>query len=504
MKIRSPFALSFCAQFFCGLMIAVVTLGLTSCDRRYYDFPEFNFAGRPIPPSRLDTRVLVSISTDGTQGALQMLDAKMDIRNSVFNPNSTFPISGFAAGYPNMIFNFPEQLTGFVYSNTQGTLTQVDYSKESAGSSVGTLPARSDSIAVPPSFNHFYAASSGSGQLVVIDKTNGGTYALNLPNVYRVAVNQGDSVILAMVRNSNTLYRLLRLNQNQPAVPGAVDCQPFNVPVWCVVPVPDSPASPSLDRPVGAYFSLDGTTAYIINCGPECGGGTASITMIPQGALRVDNYPTSTPYPSPVTGSVPVPGGATAVLADGTTLYISGQQLQPDGLFAGFLSTMDLSTNTITGQYSISDGYHSKMLLGDDNTLWIGSQSCATGERHQLALAQLASRGYTDQSANYNCLTRFDRGAKTATVVPAVVQSNSAGTKAIPVPYPNANENQYYYGDLTGLCWVQGKNKMYTAYGGQVHAFKTADGSEINNAQITVQGTALDVAFMDAASNAAN
>jgi len=53
------------------------------------------------------------------------------------------------------------------------------------------------------------------------------------------------------------------------------------------------------------------------------------------------------------------------------------------------------------------------------------------------------------------------------------------------VPYPNANENQYYYGDLTGLCWVQGKNKMYTAYGGQVHAFNTADGSEINNSQIT-------------------
>jgi hypothetical protein len=45
---------------------------------------------------------------------------------------------------------------------------------------------------------------------------------------------------------------------------------------------------------------------------------------------------------------------------------------------------------------------------------------------------------------------------------------------------------------------------MYTAYGGQVHAFKTADGSEINNAQITIQGTALDVAFMDAATNAAN
>jgi hypothetical protein len=45
---------------------------------------------------------------------------------------------------------------------------------------------------------------------------------------------------------------------------------------------------------------------------------------------------------------------------------------------------------------------------------------------------------------------------------------------------------------------------MYTAYGGQVHAFNTADGSEIDNTQLTVQGTALDVAYMDAITNAAN
>jgi hypothetical protein len=253
------------------------------------------------------------------------------------------------------------------------------------------------------------------------------------------------------------------------------------------VPVPDSPTKPSLDRPVGAYFSLDGATAYVLNCGPECGGSTSSVTLLQQGALRVDNYPTSTNYPSPVISSVPVPGGATTVLADGSTLYIAGQQLLADGLFTGNLSTMDLTTNTVTGKYSISDGYHTKLLFGDDNTLWIGSQSCATGERAKL-------------KQNYNCLTRFDLGSKSATIVPAV---NPADANSH-VPYPNANENQYYYGDLTGLCWVQNLHKMYTAYGGQIHAFNTADGSEIDNSLITIQGTALDVAFMDAITNAAN
>ena len=33
---------------------------------------------------------------------------------------------------------------------------------------------------------------------------------------------------------------------------------------------------------------------------------------------------------------------------------------------------------------------------------------------------------------------------------------------------------------------------------------KTSDGSEINNSLVTVQGTALDVAYLDAQTNAAN
>lgn len=79
--------------------------------------------------------------------------------------------------------------------------------------------------------------------------------------------------------------------------------------------------------------------------------------------------------------------------------------------------------------------------------------------------------------------------------------STTAGST---VGYPNTNQNLYYYGDLTGLCWVQGFNKIYTAYGGQVHVFSTVDGSEIDNEFVTVQGTALDVAYMDAVTDADN
>jgi hypothetical protein len=504
---RSLFAQSLRAQIFCGLLIAAATLGLTACGPYYYKFPEFTFANRPIPPSQLANRVMVSVTINGgTTGSLQILDALRDIRSNVQNTRTSFSVSGYASGFPNLILSFPAEITGYVYSNTLGDVQIINYGKESTSGSAGSLPAKSTGLAVPPTFGHIYSAEESIGELVIVDKISGGTYGLNIPNVFQVVVNQGDTVVLAMVRNSNVVYRAIKLNNGQYptavaaiAAIGAVDCTPLNNPVYCAIPVNTGTATNPFDRPTNAYFSLDGTAVYLLNCGQECGGSTSSVTYLDPGALQVNSYSQfTTPAqqnPNAFLRNVPVPGGATAAVSNGTTLYISGQQLQPDGLFAGNLSTINLATSSVTGKYSISDGTHTKMLFADDNTLWIGSQFCATGER-----AHQASLGVTTQAANYNCLTRFDMGALTASIVPFVTQGSATAV----VPYPNTNQNQYYYGDLTGLCWVQTFHKVYTAYGGQVHVFNTATGAEINNVNVVVQGTALDVAYMDAITDADN
>jgi hypothetical protein len=506
---------SFANYAFCGLVMAAATVGLTACHSNLfiaYKFPEFTFANRPIPPSRLAERVMISVGNTGlggSGGSLAIVDALRDIRNNIQNTVSSFSISGFSAASPTAIYNFPEQTRGYVYSNTTGSLTIINYGTEASTGSAGTFPGLSTGLAIPEDFGRIYSAEESNGQLVVLDNATAKAYALNLPNVYQVASNVGDTVAIAMVRNSNTLYQVVKLSTNQYLTAaqadqptkivggvniggiGAIDCQPLNQPVYCVVPVPGS-----YDRPTSAYFSLDGTTAYVLNCGPECGGTTASVTVLQQGVLNINNVaqtgtssgiPGSTGTTPPgVIANIPLPGGATTAIADGTTLYVAGQQLMPDGLFAGNLSTISIASNTVTGKYSISDGNHTKLIFADDNTLWIGSQFCATGERAKL-------------NQNYNCLTRFDLGAKTAAVIPAVTPGG-----ATTVAYPNTNLNQYYYGDLTGICWVQTFHKVYTAYGGQVHIFNTVDGSEIDNSLVTVQGTALDVAYLDSLTNAAN
>jgi hypothetical protein len=520
---RSSFTKSRRAQILCGLLIAFATTALTSChsDNYYaYHFPSSTFANRPIPPSLLAERVMVAVTTNGAAGTLQILDALRDIRSNVQNTKTSFSISGTVGAFPNLILSFPSEIRGYVFSSVGGSLNIINYGTEAAtGAAPGSPFLGATSLAVPPTFGHIYAAIPTSGQLVISDSTStAGTYPLNIPNVYRVAVNTGDTVVLAMVQNSNDVYRVIKLNVNQYptsiaaiAALGAVDCSPLNVPIYCAIPVNTGSTTNAFDRPIGVYFSLDGTQAYVLNCGAECGGTTSSVTFLQQGALDVNTFTIGVPNVSAFSANIPVPGGVTDALSDGTTLYVSGQQLQPDGLFAGNLSTINLAnvaanpSAAVTGQYSISDGTHTKMLFADDNTLWIGSQFCATGERAARAAQQIAAGQATDQTANYNCLTRVVLPTSTSAlatyIVPAVVQSPTA---AVTVPYPNTNQNQFYYGDLTGLCWVQTFDKVYTAYGGQVHAFNTIDGSEINNVNIIVQGTALDVAYMDAQTDAAN
>ena len=472
------------------ITLSLLTLSLCSCGQNIYRTAATNFAGRPTPPSQLQQRVMVAITTNGSSGSLEILDGLRDIRSNVQNTVPSFFISGFSGGLPTTILNFPEQLRGAVYSDaTPYAATFINYGTEAALGSAGSFTSgvRITSIATAPDFLRVYAAQEAAGQLQIQDNSTGRLYTLNIPNVYKVAVNTGDTIALAMVRNSNTLYRVVKLNNGQTNPPGSVDCEPQVLPVYCVVPV-----NGSYDRPVDAYFSTDGTTAYVLNCGVECGGGAnggSAISVIPQAQLNILSVPTSATYPVVVSNTVPIPGGVTAALSDGVSLFLAGQQLQPDGLFAGRLSIMNLNTLAVSAPVSISDGYHTKLLFADDNTLWIGSQSCANGERAKLG-------------QNYNCLTRFDLGAQTATIVPAI--TTSAVTNQPSVPYPNQDNNLIYIGSLTGICWVQNYHKVYTAYGGQVHAFNTADGSEINNANIAVQGSALDVAYMDALTNTAN
>jgi hypothetical protein len=315
---------------------------------------------------------------------------------------------------------------------------------------------------------------------------------LSLPDVYRVSVNPGGSVALAFVENSNYAYYPRKLSGAQTIAysggpttwpKAAVDCEPQNGPIWCLFQAqsPDHVDATGnyygaplvFDRPVKAVFSADGGTAYVLNCGPECGGSKASISLLPMapmiyltsqesGLLPCNSAPCANSQTAPITG-IPIPGGASNALVDTSTMYVVGQQLQSDGLFAGNLTLVNLLSNTAGNPISISDGAPgavSRMLLADDHTLWIGMTKCTNGERFA-------------KGRPYGCLTMFNTSTNTVTML---------------LPY---------MGDATGIAGVTGLHKIYSAQGGQVYINSTVDGSAIDNQYVTVTGTAYDVAYMD-------
>lgn len=455
---------------------------MTACGKNFY------FAGRNLPPSGVLNRVLVAIQNPSalSNGALQFDDALYDIRHSYNNQVPLFTIGGYSGKLPITIQNMPEQQVGAVYSIGDGALSIISYAGEKVSTTTAStsLGGISQSIFISHDLNYIYAASQAAQTLVVVD--HGASYPLNLPGVYRVSINPGNTVALAFVQNTNNVYSIVHLNNDQqqaainnphwnPGLPNsqpAQDCEPQNLPVYCVFPV-STASGASFDRPTKAVFSPDGTTAYVLNCGPECGGSASSITTIP--------ITSNTLNPSGVgasgiallaTNTLAVPGGVTNGVFNGTTLYLAGQQLQSDGLLAGNLSIVDTTAGKVTGQYSISDGTHNKMILADDNTLWIGSVQCQSGERYKLSQS-------TAPGTPFGCITMFNTANNSALI-------------------------ESYKGDGTGIAAVTGLNKVYTAEGGQVYIYNTADGSARDNTNVTVNGTAYDVAYMDAASDGNN
>jgi hypothetical protein len=455
------------------------------------------FAGRSLPPSKLTNRVLIAIQNSSafTKGALEFVDAYYDIRGGTHGTPATFSISGYSGALPITIQNMPEQQLGAVYGSGDGSFSIINYAKENVGQNQTGFSGLSSSIFVTRNQSFTFAANQQAHVFTVLDHTNGSNIPLSLPGVYRVSVNPGGSIALAFVQNSNYMYYPVKLSAAQTVnysggsstwPKAAVDCEPLNAPLWCLLQAqsPDQVdatgnyygAPLNFDRPIKAVFSADGGTAYVLNCGPECGGAKASITSLPIGPMifligqQSGTLPISRAFAN---AFLPIPGGASNALVDTTTMYVVGQQpqqVQGQTLFAGNLTIVNLSSYTAGSSIPISDGEPgatSRLLEADDNTLWIAMSKCNLGVR--------AATGQP-----YGCLTMFNTSSDTVTLI------------------------EPYIGDATGIAGVTGLHKIYTAEGGQVYIFSTTDGSSINNQFVTVTGTAYDVAYMDGLTDANN
>jgi hypothetical protein len=191
--------------------------------------------------------------------------------------------------------------------------------------------------------------------------------------------------------------------------------------------------SPSFDHPILGIFNSDDTTAYILNCGPECGGVAASVAVLDM-----------TQSPPQVTATIAVPA-ATYGLLNGSTLYVAGTS--PAG---GALTVISVSSNTVlnTSPIAISNGYHNRMAISTNGELFIGARTCTTG-----------------------CLSIFSP-TNSSVVVPSVS------------------------GDVTGIQSITGRNVVYVCQAGALNIYDTTTNA-LQKTQVDIVGQAVDVELVD-------
>ena len=235
-------------------------------------------------PSGLPLRAFVSNpvspSAIGHGPVLNIVDASRDLLSGfVVNLAS---LSG-SVGDAGMMALSPKRDRTIVVSPADSKLAIVDNATESVSNSV-TLPGTTQSVFVWTDDTTAFAAvpsagvtGASPGAVVRVDMTTASvTATIPVPVVRFIAPSPNGDQILAFSDNSNLISVIT------PSLIGVG-------PQTATQPCSSTPAAvctlsdPSLDHPIGAVFNSTGTTAYIISCGPECGGSAAAISVLDLG-----------------------------------------------------------------------------------------------------------------------------------------------------------------------------------------------------------------------------
>jgi DNA-binding beta-propeller fold protein YncE len=302
-------------------------------------------------------------------------------------------------------------------SPTTNRIYVIDNATEALTTSIA-IPSYTDSFSVLADNTTGIAAvrnapidNMSSGAVVLLDTTNAAvTSMIPVPLVKYLSLNKARTKVLAFAENSNSVYVIDTANKTATAVPG-------------------------FDRPVAAVFASDDTKAYILNCGPECGGTAASVTV-----FDTSNNTLGT--------NIPV-SAATVGLIDGNSLYVAGTANN-----LGQLDVIDTGSNTRTKTgIAIGNGYHTTMTTASGSNLYIGAQGC------------------TNQTEG--CLTIFP----------------TSGTQAMQSPT---------IGSVYGMQSLPSRNLVYVSIGGELVIYDTTTNApRPQTQQFDVVGFAGDVKQID-------
>jgi hypothetical protein len=413
-------------------IVAIISLGFISCNSGAHII---------LPPSHLTERVLASQSASSptATGGLDLIDGEYD----------TLQRGGISAGTsPGLMAIDPDRSVLLAFDSATNKVDVVNTTKETVAGTI-QLQGPTSSMVAPQSTVGYAAVpaapinGSPAGAVVEMNLTSPSiTATISVPGAQTVVSNLSGTQLLVFSNDSNAVTVVSPLELN------------LGVPLTTTVP--------GFDRPVNAVFSSDGGTAYILNCGAECGGKQASVQLL--------NL-TSTP---PTPGALVAVDGATIAFLGGSTLWVAGNSPTNSSCTGqttaatscGRLDIVDVGSLTVTGSLPITDGYHDRIDLGSNDQLFIGSHTCTN-----------IGNVNNPQGEVRGCLS---------------IYNTTNGTIVIPP------DN----GDVTGLQGFTTRYVEYVAEGGNLRVYYTmTDALLINDYILTgtiiITGSITDVKAID-------
>jgi hypothetical protein len=289
------------------------------------------------------------------------------------------------------------------------------------------------------------------GAVVVLNLSSGGiTATVSVPGAQMLVSNPAETELLVFSNDSDsvTIMSPLLVNTGNTV----------------------TTTVPGFDRPVYAVFSADGSTAYVLNCGPECGSSSASASVQ---TLNMATLAVGAPI---------AVDGATIGWLSGSTLYVAGTPTAstsnpaPNNSCAGEntaatvcgrLDLIDVGSLTVTGSAVITDGYHDRIDMSVNGQLFLGSNTCTNiGD---VDAPQGEVRG---------CLSIYN-----------------TANGAVVIPPDN--------GDVTGLQSFTSRYVEYVAEGGNLRVYDTLidalipPNDYIETGTIVTTGVIIDVKAVD-------
>jgi hypothetical protein len=313
------------------------------------------------PPSGLKNRVLASqgVSSTFTIGSLQIVNGQ----------NDTLPrVSPIPAGTsPGLMVLSPTRNIAAAFDSSTNSVYAIDTTKETGIGNV-RMPGSTSSMVVPTTSPLIYAAVPTAtitgfafvGSVEVMNFSTGAITAIAVSNAQTVVANSTGSQLLVFSNDSDSVTVLSPVVALPPVDTSCLSNPPNTV---CKI-------VPGFNRPVNAVIS--GSTAYVLNCGLQCGGSLpASVAIFDLSSLSITN-------------TIPV-HAATMALLNGSTLYVAGTPPSPpDNVCAGStlaskcgrLDVVDLGSMTVTATAVITDGYHDRMDMTTNGQIFIGAHDC--------------------------------------------------------------------------------------------------------------------------------